>query len=318
IYEWVDITGVGTELYLSDDDYEEIALPFTFSFYGNEKNSVKISSNGYLTFGNDGTDWTNNPIPNSEDPDDFIAPMWDDLKPIGGGWGTVYYYSDIANDRFIVEYFQASHWTSTEPRDPETFEVILYPNGRILFQYHTITDESDTTIGIENAAGNDGLEVVYWNGSYLENNLAILIKTVVDWVELSSQSGIIESGFEDHITITVSSNDLELGDYLCNLMLSTNDPEASLMTIPVNLSVVSQILYPPENVIIYIIESHGLWVYIGWDVVTGADSYNVYASNEPHLPFESWELVASGITDNHWLTPVSGSYKFYKVVSVLN
>jgi hypothetical protein len=79
-YNWVEISGIGTEIILSDDDYEEV-IPFAFDFYGVDKTSVKISSNGYLTFGTDGTDWTNDPIPHSNDPDDFIALFWDDLNP---------------------------------------------------------------------------------------------------------------------------------------------------------------------------------------------------------------------------------------------
>ncbi len=52
-----------------------------------------ISSNGYLTFGSSGNDYSNDPIPSSSQPNDIIAPYWDDLKPIGiyysEDWGTV-------------------------------------------------------------------------------------------------------------------------------------------------------------------------------------------------------------------------------------
>jgi beta propeller repeat protein len=66
-FDWVDISNVGTQLNLGDDDYAEVALPFNFSFYGQEYNSVKISSNGYLTFGTDGTNYYNYSIPMSYD-----------------------------------------------------------------------------------------------------------------------------------------------------------------------------------------------------------------------------------------------------------
>jgi len=67
-FDWIDITGSGTELFFSDDDSEVISLPFNFEFYGTSHSSVRISSNGYLTFGTTGNDYNNDGIPNSQAP----------------------------------------------------------------------------------------------------------------------------------------------------------------------------------------------------------------------------------------------------------
>jgi hypothetical protein len=311
-FNWVDITTIGTQLSLDDDDHATVSLPFTFNFYGFDHASVKISSNGYLTFGNTAEDWNNDPIPHSNQPNDFIAPFWDDLMPEGGSWGDVYYYSDVLNDRFIVEYHQVSHWTSSNPRDPETFEVILYENGRILFQYLVATDEGDITVGIENPDASDGLQISYNDGSYLENGLAILIKPVLEWCVLDNPSGIIFSGSQEDITITVSSDELEIGQYLCDLIISTNDPESSLVSIPVNVEVVSDFLSPPSNIRSFVNENS---LRITWDQVQGAASYSIFSSTDPYLPFAFWTLEASGITNLFWDHTLSGEKRFFKVVA---
>jgi len=248
-------------------------------------------------------------------PNDIIAPFWDDLKPIGGNWGTVYYYSDMANNRFIVEYYQASHWHSNTPRDPETFQVILYENGNIMFQYLIATNEGDLTVGIEDQSGSDGLEIAHNNGSYLENNLAVLIKTVVDWVQVSPSNGSVEQLGTDLINIAVEAADLEIGEYLCDLIISTNDPNASSVVIPIELTVGEIVLYPPANLNISV--SGGL-ILLDWDAVVTADSYNVYGSSLSDLPFESWDLLQSGIILTNWSTLIGSDINFFKVVAIKN
>ena len=168
-FSWMDITGTGTAIVLTDDDFEEVALPFTFNFYGVDKSLIKISSNGYLTFGPDGTDFTNDPIPNPTDPNDFIAPFWTDMNPAIVGSGPIHYQG--SSTEFIVQYTNVPPFGGTAGID-YTFQVILYPNGEVLYQY---LDMSATlvasTIGIEDATASDGLQVVF-NAAYVHNNLA--------------------------------------------------------------------------------------------------------------------------------------------------
>ena len=62
-----------------------------------------------------------------------------------------------------------------------TFEMILYPNGEILFQYKSVSGDIDTaTTGIQNEDASDGLQIVY-NSNYIHNKMAILIKNIVEW-----------------------------------------------------------------------------------------------------------------------------------------
>lgn len=167
-FNWVDISSVGTALSLTDDSFSQVTLPFSFSFYGEEKNTVKISSNGYLSFGSNGTTYTNTALPNSSVPNDLIAPFWDDLNPSAGG--SIYYYYNPSEQQFIVQYQAVSRY---ESGGSLTFQTILDSDGSILFQYNQLNGTlNSATIGLENANGLDGVQVAY-NQNYASNGLAV-------------------------------------------------------------------------------------------------------------------------------------------------
>ncbi len=232
VYDWVEISGVGTPLNFGDDDSLTVSLPFPFDFYGNTKNSVKIASNGYLTFGSDGTDYSNDPIPDPDDPNDLIAPFWDDLNPSADG--QVYYYNDEANGRFIVEWHNVPHYYN---EGSYSFEAILYPDGEILFQYQNMNgDLTSATIGIENSNASDGLQVVY-NASYVHNNLALLITTNQGWLSEDPRSGFLDPGESIAINAIIDATELENGVYTADIMILSNDPEEDSIVIPVTLTV---------------------------------------------------------------------------------
>ncbi|ABW66652.1 NHL domain-containing protein [Desulfosudis oleivorans] len=175
LYNWLDITAVGTEILLTGfDDAYSVNLPFEFPFFGDIKSSILISSNGYLTFGNYGTNCNNRPIPEFFDPNDFIAPYWDDIVPDKGG--SFHYYYDSGNQIFIVQYTEVLPYADDAPK---TFQVILYPNGDILFQYKEMQGNlTSATVGVEDKYGTEGLELAY-DKAFIEDNLAILIKRAV-------------------------------------------------------------------------------------------------------------------------------------------
>jgi hypothetical protein len=88
----------GDPIPLGDDDFEQVSLPFTFSFCGLDYNAVFINSNGSLTFGSGSSDF-------SESVFEFlagaprIAAVWDDLAPNAGG--TVV-FNQTANEFFVT------------------------------------------------------------------------------------------------------------------------------------------------------------------------------------------------------------------------
>ncbi|UCF05620.1 MAG: choice-of-anchor D domain-containing protein, partial [bacterium] len=230
-FDWYEISAIGTPLPLSDDDYEEVALPFPFSFYGEEKTSVKVSSNGYLTFGANGTDLTNDPIPSTYDPNDFIAPFWDDLYPPGG---SVYYYHDIVRGWFVVEYKNVPLYGSG---GSYTFEVILKANGNISFQYLSMdANVNSSTTGIENKDGTDGLQIAF-NTSYLHNNLAVSIHRAPEWVRVHPSRGRVWAGESTSVDVTFDATGLMGGSYDDSLAIESNDPDDPTFLVPLFLHV---------------------------------------------------------------------------------
>lgn len=229
-FDWFDIRSLGTALSLPDDGFQEVALPFRFLFYGTSHTTVNVSSNGYLTFGRDGASFGNAPIPSSEVPNDFVAPFWDDLNPAAGG--KVHHYHDAARNRFIVQY-------TGVPRYYEggalTFQVVLSPDGDILFQYHTMTGITDQgTIGIEDASGSNGLEIAF-NTAFVSNGLAVLVDA--PWLIISPASGEVVPGGSQTATLHIDTEDLAAGSHTGTITITSNDPDESSIKIAVDLTV---------------------------------------------------------------------------------
>lgn len=165
-YSWVDITGTGTQVLLTDDDWDgPFPIGFNFPFYGVAQTQFYTSSNGHIDFGAGSTSLSNQcPLPSATTPNDLIALMWDDLDP-GDTSDPVYYqYFPVcpvgSGPCTVVEYFNFCHY----PGGPTcskagTWEAILYPSGNILLQFLDAGTEtgSGSTTGIENAAGTVGL-----------------------------------------------------------------------------------------------------------------------------------------------------------------
>jgi len=239
-FNWVDISGIGTPVNLNNNSYAgPIDIGFEFPFYENSYTELYICSNGLLTFVNGTTDFSNDPIPNSNQPNNFIAPLWDDLNPSAGG--DIYYYHDSDSNCFIVSFVGIPKYYQGQRIASVTFEVILIPNGEIGFNYismemeaETIFDVYSATIGIENSSGADGLEIQY-NAPYTIDILSILITT--DWLAVSPSSSHTASGENEVATVTFNAQHLDPGTYTGSIYLESNDSDNSSITIPCTLTV---------------------------------------------------------------------------------
>jgi hypothetical protein len=311
-YNWVEISTLGTALTLDDDSGVPVNLPFNFDFYGDTKNSVNICSNGYLTFGTTTDDYSNEAIPRTSLPNDIIAAVWDDLRPLsGGGAGTVYYYYDSINNRFIIEYDNVRHYYATGGN--ETFEIILYPNGDILMQYASTGSDTDYTIGIENSSGTDGLQISYLAAFGL-NNLAVLISnnTFPEWLTTSATNGSVMPGTPETLTFHIDSTDLDLGVYTKNIVITSNDPDTGTLVVPVTLTVTNTpSIESPEEIVI---DVTGDIPQFSWPSVVGASYYIIYASDVPNPT--SWGEPYAISTSSNWVDPsTTGSRKFFRIIA---
>ena len=161
--DWIDATD-GHALGLSDDDAANITLPFSFSFYTLTTTLLRVSNNGgvlinalsdYVSPGN---------VAMASAPDYFLAPFWDDID---ARTGDVYWKVIGAAPRrqLIVEWFNRPHYSNT---GSATFEMVLYENGDILYQYQDVdfgdpayNNGASATIGIRGAGANYSLQYSY-------------------------------------------------------------------------------------------------------------------------------------------------------------
>jgi len=238
LYNWVDISQIGTSVSLGDDDYAgPIPLNFNFPFYDSSYSSLYIGSNGFLSFGRGFTATSNTGLPNSADPNNLIALWWDDLNPASNG--KVYYYRDLENNRFIVSFNEIPNYQYYFGTGSLTFQAILYPTGKIILQYQFMDPGNDpdslhgATIGIENGLGDDGLQVVY-NAGYVHNELAIAISR--NWLNVSPKHGNILPGDSDTATITLDANYFNGNLYSGFINIQSNDPVNPNINIPVTIS----------------------------------------------------------------------------------
>jgi hypothetical protein len=235
VYNWVEISSIGTVVSLIDEaESSAISMGMTFSFYGTDYTSIYIADNGTLTFNAESVPYTNVTIPNSATANAIISPYWDDLDCGSASSGDVYYYHDTANARFIVEYNSIVNYSNSTTN---TFQVLLYENGRIVFQYKTMNGSlTSCTVGIETSAGTVGSLVTY-NTAYLKNNFAIQFQATPEWLSLNSTSGTINGTGSSQITATCSAAGLELGVYTAEIIIGSNDPDEATKTLPVTFTV---------------------------------------------------------------------------------
>ncbi len=173
-YNWIDISATGSDTGVYGDDvYQTVSVGFEFSFYGNKYTQVRVSSNGYLSFTDNASAYSNSNIPNSSSPNNLVSPFWDDLYVDGSGH--VYYQTigTAPNRIFIVQWSNVRFYSSGTLN---TFQVQLYEGtNSIIFQYNSLgasTSGGSATVGIENSAGTIGLQYSL-NSAVLTPGLAI-------------------------------------------------------------------------------------------------------------------------------------------------
>ena len=232
VFDWVDITGVGTNTGLSSDDQNLGPFPigFDFEYYGNTFSSFRVCSNGWISFSSTVTSYSNQMLPNSGAPENLVAPFWDDLTLASGG--SCYYYNDGA--RLIIEWYQVPHYSTG---GPYTFEVIIYPTGEIIYQYLSMADPTNSaTVGTQNAAKTDGLNIVF-NNSLVYDGLAIRIARLPQWLSIAPTSGRVLAGMPQGLSVEYNSTGLLGGYYNASIVVNSNDPDAPAVTVPVTLHV---------------------------------------------------------------------------------
>lgn len=161
-YNWLDISTTGTNIVNGHNRAATAALTDPFTFYGQVANSLRMSTNGYLSTSltDSGADSTNDcPLPATPDVGGGarMYPFHDDLVT---GAGYVEYYADCPRDNelaidgnttescTVFQWDDTTHFGSTATF---SFETILYHESNVVL--HQITFDPDegafSTTGIQ-------------------------------------------------------------------------------------------------------------------------------------------------------------------------
>jgi hypothetical protein len=311
-YNWVELSGIGTALsYTSDDQVLSVTLPWSFSFYGTSYTTANVSADGNIHFGTLTSAYNNVTIPSASTPNAMLAVFWDDLSPQLTG-AHVWRYNDVSNGRYIVQWDSVPHYSGSGTTGNYTFEIILYNDGRIVYQYQRLTGALNScTVGIENAAGNVGLQVVY-NAAYLTNNLAILFSLTPPWLTFGSPaSDTLNNGECTNLVLNFTAGTLALGTYTGNVTLTSNDPDENPLVVPIIFQV-GQYPVPQEAMLYFLPETNQLR--LSWHS-TGAPRYVIHMDT---TVAGSFNMLPDTTTDTTLTIPLPANKRQFFIVKSSN
>jgi hypothetical protein len=181
-YSWIDPTSGGTNLQLGDDTSSTVSLPFPVSFYGRATSTLTVSSNGFARFdGMPAPELGNEAIPSAAEPNNFAAPLWDDLNPGAGGGVWVRTTGRAPHRTVVIGWIDVPHFGGS---DPVSFQLVLseHDDG-VVFRYKDtgfgdpqFDRGASATAGIENPAGTRGKQLAF-NSPSLGSRTAIRCAT---------------------------------------------------------------------------------------------------------------------------------------------
>ena len=247
-FEWIDIRAIGVEhpeLYGDERMSVPIPLGFDFPFYGAEYSSAYACSDGWISLVPSNPYYNNPSLPSNalNVPRAVIAPFWDDLN-CGDTFNPypspprVYAHTD--GNRCVISFVDLHHYGEDWSYEPQyTFQVILYPGGKIVMQYLEMRAPlNKATIGIQDETRTRGLQVAY-NVNFVQSVMAIEIRRTPDWLAVTPSVGTVGPGQFVDLDVTFNSASLAPGEYLGRLRIESNDPSAARLDYPVTLQVVS-------------------------------------------------------------------------------
>ena len=138
----------GQRLELQDDDSRLVNLPFPFPFYRQSYDRVYVNSDGNLTFGEPDAASSERSLGRVTSGPPRIAGLFRDLDPSLSKDGVRVLASP---DRLVVSWVAVPEYREFGVGPLQTFQIRLYPDGRIEFAYNGITTSS-AVVGI--APGN--------------------------------------------------------------------------------------------------------------------------------------------------------------------
>jgi uncharacterized protein (TIGR03437 family) len=143
-YDAAAATGGAPLAALDDDDSRVVPLPFTFPFFGAGYQQVYVNSDGNLTFTAGDNASTQRSLGRMTAGPPRISPLFDDLNPALTAGG-VRVLADAT--RVVVSWVKVPEYAASGAGAQQTFQVRLYPDGRVQFSYSGVNPTS-AVVGI--------------------------------------------------------------------------------------------------------------------------------------------------------------------------
>ena len=258
-YRWRDVSAYGREISTNFTTLaapkvardEGIAGPFNlgfgFPFFSGAQapgtySQIYVSPNGFITFSPFAGDTaTNTTLPNASSPSNLVALAWDDLDLSAGG--KIYFAGDPLAGECTVQYdavrFKGTALTLTA-------QVVLRSTGDILCYYKALGRTNSCTVGLQNAARAQGLQVTFNSASYLQSGLAVRLSPA-SWFQIVRPAGIVGGGAADSLDVAFAPGNLATGIYSASLLVKTSDALLPSFTMPVSLTIWDSQLTPLQQ-----------------------------------------------------------------------
>ena len=133
---------------LDDDDSRLVPLPFAFPFFGASYSQLYVNSDGNLTFTAGDSASSQRSLGRMTAGPPRISPLFDDLNPAQTAGGVRVMATAAL---VVVSWVNVPEYASVGTGALQTFQVSLYPDGRIHFSYANVNPTS-AVVGI--APGN--------------------------------------------------------------------------------------------------------------------------------------------------------------------
>ncbi|HPD23730.1 MAG TPA: hypothetical protein PK285_04925, partial [Bacteroidales bacterium] len=162
----------GATVLSGDDVTANYTMPFSLIIDGVSYNTITISTNGWISFGNPGSSYYNNTsLPSASFSAPTIFPYWDDL--VTNGNNIRYFTTGTAPNRAVVIDFECRTYSSNYN---VRFQVTIHEgSGLINVQYRDEMNPSangqSATIGFQLAGGGSAKAYpIIYNGKILDDN----------------------------------------------------------------------------------------------------------------------------------------------------
>ena len=140
---------------LGDDDARAIALPFPFPYYGRTYTRLYLNSDGNFTFDEPEASTSSRSLGRMTAGPPRIAGFFEDLDPSAGGELRMTANATV----FALSWVRVPEYSGSGLGPRNTFQMALFPDGRIRFAYETINSRS-AVVGIAPGALAGGTALV--------------------------------------------------------------------------------------------------------------------------------------------------------------